>query len=122
MRNTFLLFVCLGSFVLTRAQTQNPPAIESRITISVSNNSLSISIQGKEVTVNSNQALDSCLQKIIPGLNHPSILLDAPNDIDRERFRTIGVILEKFHCPVMSFLKANPAKPAVSRSIDTVGH
>ena len=109
MRNTFLLFVCLSSVVLTRAQTQNPAAIESRITISVSNNRISISNQGKEVIVNSNQALDSCLVKMIPGLNHPSLLLDAPNDIDRERLRTIGVILEKFHCPVMNFLKVDSA-------------
>jgi hypothetical protein len=77
---------------------------------------LSIVSKGKEIVVHGSQALDSCLQKIIPGLDHPTILLAAPNDMDQERHRAIGVILEKFHCPVMNFLKQEPAKPATQKN------
>jgi hypothetical protein len=122
MRYAVLLLTCMGSAVFAHAQTSSPAAAENRITITVSNNSLSISCKNKEVTVQSNSELDSCLQKIIPGLYHPSILLDAPNDIDRERLRTIGVILEKFHCPVVSFQKTDIVKPPASGRIDTAGH
>jgi len=122
MRNVFLLIACLGSVFPTRGQTKISTADEDRVMISVSINKISISNHGKEVTVRSNEALDSCLLKTIPGLDHPSFLLDAPNDIDRERLRTIGVILEKFHCPVTNMRKADPVKPALNKSRDTVGH
>ena len=122
MRNAFLLFACLGSVVLAHAQTSSPAAAVNLITVTVSNNSMSVSYKSKEVIVHSNPELDSCLQKIIPGLYHPSILLDAPNDIDRERLRTIGAILGKFHCPVMSFQKADIVKPTTSLRMDTAGH
>ena len=122
MKFAFLLFASLGTVVLAHAQTSSSAEAENRIIITVSNDSLSISCKSKELAVHSNPELDSCLQKIIPGLDHPSILLDAPNDTDRERLRTIKVILEKFHCPVMSFLKFDPVKPVVSRRLDTAGH
>ncbi len=94
MKYAFLLIACLGTVILARAQPGISADAENRIIVTVSNNSLSISCKNKEVIVYNNAELDSCLQKIIPGLHHPSILLDAPNDIDRERLRTIGVVLE----------------------------
>jgi hypothetical protein len=119
----FLLFACLASIILAHAQTSSPAAAENRITITVSNNSLFVSCKGKDITVHSNPELDSCLQKIIPGLNHPSILLDAPGDIDRERLRTIGVVLERFHCPVAGIWKPDIVKPtAAGIKLDTAGH
>jgi hypothetical protein len=121
MKYAFLLFACVGSVILAHAQTSTSAETENRIIITVSNNSLSIFCKSKDVTVYNNAELDSCLQKIIPGLHHPSILLDAPNDMDRERLRTIGVVLEKFHCPVVGFQKLDAAKPAAGRRLDAAG-
>jgi len=112
----------MGSVVLAHAQANSPVTPENRITITVSNNSLSVSCKSKLVTIHSNPELDNCLQTIIPGLDHPSILLDVPSDMDREKLRTIGVTLEKFHCPVMSFRREDSIKPAASRWLDSTGH
>jgi hypothetical protein len=122
MKYAFLLLACLGSYILTHAQISNSAADLNRIVIKVSNKNLYISVKTKETTVHSNEALDSCLQKIIPGLNHPSIFLDAPNDMDQEKLRAIGIILEKFHCPVMSVLKSVPANPPSIRKLDKFSH
>ena len=122
MKYAFLLLACLSSAILTHAQISKSTAGQNRITITVSSNNLSISSKGYAVIVHSNQALDSCLQKIIPGLDHPSILLETPNDMDPEAHRSIAVILEKFHCPVMSFRKFEPVNPVVTQKFDTVGH
>lgn len=122
MKYAFLLLACLGSAILTHAQINKPAADQNRVTITVSGNNLSISSKGYAAIVRSNGALDSCLQKIIPGLDHPSILLEAPNDMDPEAHRTIAVILEKFHCPVMSFRKFEPVNPPPTQRLDTAGH
>jgi hypothetical protein len=122
MKSAFLLLACLGFAVLTYSQINASAAGQNRISITVSNNSLSIVFKNKEIPVPNNQVLDSCLQKIIPGLDHPTILLDAPNDMDQEKLRAIGVILEKFHCPVMRFRKFEPVNPPPVRRLDTVGH
>ena len=122
MKYAFLLFACLGSAILTRAQTSNTAAGQDCIAITVSNDSMSVSFKGKEVIVHSNQALDSCLQKIISGLNQPTILFDTPNDMDQEKKRAIGVLLEKFHCPVMRFWRFDPVIPPATRRLDTVSH
>ncbi|HTI93397.1 MAG TPA: hypothetical protein VL727_22520 [Puia sp.] len=108
MKSAFLLLACLGAALLTYAQVCRSAVDQNRVTITASNNNLSISSQGHTAIVRSNEALDSCLQKILPGLDHPSILLETPNDMDPERSRTIAVILEKFHCPVMRFRKFEP--------------
>ena len=105
MKYAFLLLACLGSALLTHAQISKPAVDQNRVTVTVSSKNLSISTKGYAVIVRSNEALDSCLQKILPGLDHPSILLEAPSDMNPEAHRTIQVILEKFHCPVMVFRK-----------------
>jgi hypothetical protein len=122
MKYAFLLLACLGSALLTHAQINKPAADQNRVTVTLSNNIISVSSKSKAVIVHSNEALDSCLQKIIPGLDHPTILLDAPNDMDQEKNRAIRAVLEKFHCPVMSFRKFEPDNPPATRRLDTVGH
>ena len=52
----------------------------------------------------------------------PITILDLPDDMDMEKRRAIGVMVEKFHCPVMRFRKVETAKPATARSRDTVVH
>lgn len=122
MKYAFLLLACLSAALLTHAQIGRSAVDQNRITITVANNKLSISSKGYAVIVRSNEALDSCLQKIIPGLDHPSILLETPSDMDPEASRTIAVILEKFHCPIMSFRKFEPVNPPATRRLDTAGH
>lgn len=122
MKYAFLFFACLGSTIITHAQISSAAADQNCINIIVSNNSMSIAFKSKEVAVHSNQALDSCLQKIIPDLNHPTIVLDTPDDIDQEKRRLIGVILEKFYCPVMSFRKRESINPPTTERLDTASH
>jgi hypothetical protein len=120
MKSTFLLFVSLSCAVLAHAQTPAPAADQDRINITVSNDTIiTLAFQDRVLVLRSNAALDSCLKKTIPTLNRPSFLLDLPNEMDQEKRRAIGVILEKFHCPVMSFRKFEPAKPAEARRSDT---
>jgi len=122
MKYAFLFFACLSSTVLIHAQIHNSAADQNRIKITVSHDNISIAFKDKAVIVHSNQALDSCLQKAILGLDHPAILIEAPNDMDPEKSRAIAVILEKFHCPIMSFLKLETVNPPATRRQDTVGH
>lgn len=103
MKYAVLLVACLIFVVFAHAQISAPAT-------------------GKFVTIQSNGALDSCLKKIIPNLNSPSILLDLPNEMVAERRRAIGVILEKLHCPVMGFQKFEPTKPAAVGKLDSGAH
>jgi hypothetical protein len=122
MKYAVLLFASLGFAVLAHAQTNAPAADQDRINITVSNdNTTTIAFKDKVFVVRSNETLDSCLKKIIPDRMRPSILLGLPDDMGEEQRRAIGVILEKFHCPVMGFQKFEPANPAVRRLV-TGGH
>jgi len=123
MKYAVLLFAGLGFAVLAHAQTNSPAAGQNRINITVSNdNTATVAFKDQVFVVRSNEALDSCLKKIIPDMERPSILLNLPNDMDEEKHRAIGVLLEKFHCPVMGIRKFEPTKPAAVQRLDTSGH
>jgi hypothetical protein len=121
MKRLLLFVFVLGLALFCRAQSAG--AGQNKIQISVSNTLLILVAQNKSVTLGSLSALDSCLRKIIPGLGRPIIEVGSEDGTDRERMRQVAVILESYHCPVISGARRSAGPPApLRRIVDTSGH
>jgi hypothetical protein len=123
MKQPLFLVLFLGLSLFCRAQNAGTASGLNKIQITVSNEHVTLVAQDKSFTLGSLPALDSCLRQIIPSLGHPTIQVGSEDGTDRERMRQVAVILEAFHCPVISSARRTTAPPpAVSRKADSSGH
>ena len=98
----YALLFCAGLFcsVLIHAQSVDSNNGVTKLKVLLSRDSMSVVYKDQPMRISDIKALDSFMKKI-PDLPHLHVEFDS-YDSDREKSRSIAVVLDQCHCPTAS--------------------